>query len=141
MLVAAPDIVLVFSTTGYEGRDFLAAATRLGVSVRRASDRCHVLEDPWGDDAIPLRFEDPEGAAKELVACFRRAPPRAFVPVGDKATVICALAASGIAVGSFGPADAIRSTGLRAGPAASGASPAPPSDHASVIDMRRLRGS
>ncbi|MDX2179596.1 MAG: ATP-grasp domain-containing protein [Bryobacteraceae bacterium] len=49
-----PKILLATTTTGYQTQAFLEAARRLGVEVVVASDRCHVLENPWGDSAIPF---------------------------------------------------------------------------------------
>lgn len=98
-------ILLLFTTTGYEGRDFAAAARRLGVSCVLGTDRCHVLEDPWGDGAIPLRFEDPEGAAREIVEYARAHPIHAIVPVGDRPTVTAALASAALGL-RHNPAEA-----------------------------------
>ena len=55
-----------------------------------ATDRCHVLDDPWGDRAIALRFEDPTGAAAALAA---EARVDGIVAVGDRPAYIAALAA------------------------------------------------
>lgn len=85
-------IILVFSKTGYEFRDFLTAACELGIDAVPASDRCDQLEDPWGDAAIPLRFEDPRAAAARLVVAARQDPVAAIFGVGDAASVIAALA-------------------------------------------------
>jgi biotin carboxylase len=63
-----PRILLVAATTGYQTRSFAAAARRQGIDVTLATDRCHVLEDPWRDQAIPIRFEDAEAAAETLAA-------------------------------------------------------------------------
>jgi biotin carboxylase len=60
-------ILIVAATTGYQTRLFASAARRLGMDVALATDRCHVLEDPWGDRAIPVRFDDPFAAA-EMIA-------------------------------------------------------------------------
>jgi biotin carboxylase len=93
---AARRILLLFTTTGYEGRDFAKAAGRLGVACVLGTDRCHVLEDPWGDGAIPLRFEHPEEAAREIVEYARAHPIHAIVPVGDRPTVTAALASAAL---------------------------------------------
>ena len=53
-----PRVLLVAETTGYQIRSFVGAAERLGVEIVLASDRCHVLEDPWRDQAIPITFLD-----------------------------------------------------------------------------------
>src|SRR6202795_2917254 len=60
-------LLLFAATTGYQTRIFADAAKRLGLEVTLATDRCHVLEDPWGDHAIPVRFEDPEACRDAVV--------------------------------------------------------------------------
>ena len=55
-------LLLIAATTGYQLRAFTDAAERCGYEVAPATDRCHNLEDPWGDHAIPLRFQHPERA-------------------------------------------------------------------------------
>ncbi len=56
--------VLVFAgKLGYQTRSFDAAARKLGVELAFVTDRCHQLEDPWGDRAIAVHFESPEVAA------------------------------------------------------------------------------
>jgi biotin carboxylase len=83
-------ILLIGATTGYQTRMFAEAAQRLGFELILATDRCHVLDDPWGDHAIALRFEDPEAAANVLAA-----EPRVdgIVGVGDRPAYLAALAA------------------------------------------------
>src|SRR5262245_11607471 len=53
-------ILLFASKTGYQVREFASAAEALGVELVLATDRCHILEDPWGDRAIPVPFDYPE---------------------------------------------------------------------------------
>jgi biotin carboxylase len=84
-----PRVLLVAATTGYQTRSFTEAAHRLGIEVLLATDRCHVLEDPWRDNAIPVRFEEPEAAA-ELLA---RSSVDGVVAVADRPTVVAALTA------------------------------------------------
>src|ERR1035438_2804053 len=84
-----PRILLVAATTGYQTRSFAAAARRLGIDVILATDRCHVLEDPWRDKAIPVRFEEPEIAAEVLGDCV----VDGIVAVADRPTLVAALAA------------------------------------------------
>lgn len=95
---ARPDrrLLLLFSTTGYEAGDFAAAAEKLGVACVFGSDRCHVMEDPWQDGALPLHFEDPEGSARTIVEFARTTPVHAIVAVGDRPTVTAALASRGL---------------------------------------------
>ena len=61
-------LLLIGATTGYQTRVFAEIAERLGFDLVLATDRCHVLDDPWGDRAIALRFEDPARAAEVLAA-------------------------------------------------------------------------
>ncbi len=83
-------LLLIGATTGYQTRAFADAAERLGYELVLATDRCHVLDDPWGDRAIALRFEDPPGAADVLAAQTR---VDGIVAVGDRPAYIAALAA------------------------------------------------
>lgn len=89
-------VMLLFATTGYEGRDFVDAARRLGVACVLGTDRCHVLEDPWGDGALPLRFQHPKQAARKIVAYARTSFLDAIIPVGDRPTVTAALASANL---------------------------------------------
>jgi biotin carboxylase len=84
-----PRVLLVAATTGYQTRSFTAAAHRLGVEVVLATDRCHVLEDPWRDNAIPVRFEEPEIAAEILAGTA----VDGVVAVADRPTLVAALTA------------------------------------------------
>lgn len=84
-------ILLIAAKTGYQTRVFAEAAESLGVPIKMATDRCHVLEDPWGDHAIPLRFEEPEKAAKRLARTGHTFS--GIVAVGDRPSYIAALAA------------------------------------------------
>ena len=52
-------LLLLSNTTGYQATAFRDAAGRTGVPIVLATDRCHVLEDPWQDGAIPVRFQEP----------------------------------------------------------------------------------
>jgi biotin carboxylase len=83
-------LLVVATTTGYQLKMFREAALRLGADVSLATDRCHVLDDPWGDQAIPVRFEAPEESADAL------AQGRSFdavVAIGDRPAYLAALAA------------------------------------------------
>src|SRR6202012_2181727 len=83
-------LLLIGATTGYQTRVFADAAERLGYQLVLATDRCHVLDDPWGDRAIALRFENPLGAAAALATQDRM---DGIVAVGDRPAYIAALAA------------------------------------------------
>ncbi|HLJ44927.1 MAG TPA: ATP-grasp domain-containing protein [Bryobacteraceae bacterium] len=83
-------VVLVAATTGYQTRMFGEAAERAGINLILATDRCHVLEDPWGDRALPLKFDQPEGAADVIAAAGR---VDGIVAVGDRPAYVASLVA------------------------------------------------
>src|ERR1039457_243744 len=83
-------LLLIGATTGYQTRSFADAAERLGFDLVLATDRCHILDDPWGAHALALRFEDPEGAARTIASKTR---VDGIVAVGDRPAYIAALAA------------------------------------------------
>ena len=83
-------LLLIGATTGYQTRVFADAAKRLGYELVLATDRCHVLDDPWDDRAIALRFEDPPGASAALAS---EARADGIVALGDRPAHIAALAA------------------------------------------------
>ncbi len=79
-------LLLLTTTTGYQTRAFVEAAEKMGVAVVFATDRCHVLEDPWQDGALALRFEDAEKSAAHVVEYARSNPIDAVVSLGDRPT-------------------------------------------------------
>jgi biotin carboxylase len=93
------------TTTGYQTRAFGEAAERLGVDLVFATDRCHMLEDPWQDDAIAIRFYDEEQSALAIVGAARDRPFDGLLVVGDRPTVIAARAAAALGLSAH-PAEA-----------------------------------
>ncbi len=85
-------LLLLCTTTGYQMRSFVEAARKLGLAVALGTDRCHVLEDPWQDGALPLHFEDPDGSAKQIVEYASTHRLDAIVSVGDRPTPAAARA-------------------------------------------------
>lgn len=83
-------LLLVAATTGYQTRVFAEAGERLGLDVVLATDRCHVLDDPWGDQALAVRFEKPEWSAEELA---RTEHFDGIAAVGDRPALLAAMAA------------------------------------------------
>ena len=112
-------ILLVAATTGYQTRSFDEAAARLGFELALATDRCHVLEDPWRDRAFPIKFEAPALAGRfdgvvavgdrPAVAAAHLAvqlslpfhPPEAAARARDKHATRRAFAAAGLNVPPF----------------------------------------
>jgi biotin carboxylase len=96
MTGAKKRILLFAATTGYQVHSFAEAAERLGCELVLATDRCHVLDDPWGDQAIAARTEDPAG----------RGPFDGVLAVGDDPAVEAAQAAERLGL-RFSPPDAV----------------------------------
>ena len=91
--MATKRLLVVASKMGYQTRVIADAAHRLGVTVSLATDRCHMLEDPWGDHAIPVHFDNLEESAAEAAA------GRSFdaiVAVDDRPAYLAALIAERI---------------------------------------------
>ncbi len=93
-------LLVVATTTGYQIKMFREVARRLGLEICLATDRCHVLDDPWGDQAIPVRFEAPEESAAAL------ANGRSFdaiVAIGDRPAYLAALASESLGLAFHRP--------------------------------------
>ena len=91
--------VLVFAgKLGYQTRSFDAAARKLGVELAFVTDRCHQLEDPWGDRAIAVHFESPEAAAYTVMEEVRRSGESVdgILALGDRPAVAGAYVARGL---------------------------------------------
>jgi biotin carboxylase len=83
-------VLIIATTTGYQIRSFGEAAEKLGVRLVFASDRCDQLDDPWWDQAIPIRFHDELGAVHAIVEAFGGTPPDGVIAVGDRPVVVAA---------------------------------------------------
>jgi hypothetical protein len=95
-------VLLFAATTGYQVRSFADAAERVGVDLTLATDRCHVLDDPWGDNAIPVRF-DGEMNVDAVIGCGTF---DGVVAVGDRPAMAAACAAEKLGL-RFSPAEAV----------------------------------
>lgn len=83
-------VLLTATTTGYQIRAFGEAAERLGVRLVFASDRCDQLDDPWWDQAIPVRFHEETRSTDAVAAALKDAPPNGIVAVGDRPVILAA---------------------------------------------------
>jgi len=83
-------VLLLATTTGYQTRAFGEAAERLGVDLVFATDRCDMLDDPWHDAALAIRFYDEAASVATILDAAKRSPIDAVVAVGDRPTVIAA---------------------------------------------------
>jgi biotin carboxylase len=83
-------VLILATTTGYQTRAFGEAAERLGVELVFATDRCHLIEDPWQDGAVAIRFNDEEASVAAILASADDRPIDGIVVVGDRPAVIAA---------------------------------------------------
>ena len=99
----APRLLLFAATTGYQTRAFADAACRLEVELTLATDRCHILEDPWGDRALAVKFDQIAESVNQLQGLHFDG----IVAVGDRPAVLAAAAAEILGV-PFHPLAAAR---------------------------------
>jgi biotin carboxylase len=86
-------LLLFASKLGYQTRSFEQAAEKHGVELIYVTDRCHQLDDPWEDRAIPVHFENPEVAAFGAVERARSGGVDGILALGDRPAVAAAYAA------------------------------------------------
>ena len=93
--------VLVFaSKLGYQTRSLDEAARKLAVDILFVTDRCHQLDDPWGDRAIAVHFESPDAAAYAVLEAVRADGQAVdgILTFGDRPAVAAAYVARGLAL-------------------------------------------
>lgn len=96
MTISSKRLLLFTGKLGYQTRSFEEAARKLGVQLVYVTDRCHQLEDPWGDRATPVHFETPEVAAYTVMEAFRGKDVGGILALGDRPAVAAAYAARGL---------------------------------------------
>jgi ATP-grasp domain/L-amino acid ligase C-terminal domain 2/ATP-grasp N-terminal domain len=104
-----PRILLFASTTGYQVHSFAEAAGRLGFELILATDRCHVLDDPWGDRATAVRFDGSvqfDNPTAGFEALRARSPFDGVLAVGDQPALVAAQAAESLGL-EFSPPAAV----------------------------------
>jgi len=99
-----PRILLFTSKLGYQTRAFDAAAKKLGVDLVFVTDRCHQLDDPWHDRAVPVRFETPEEAAYAVIQAQAGQRVDGVLALGDRPTLAAAYVARGLGIPHNHPA-------------------------------------
>jgi biotin carboxylase len=100
-----PRVLVLATTTGYQTRAFGDAAARAGTELVFATDRCHLIHDPWRDHAIPIRFYDEDSSVAAIVEKAAVRPIDGLIVVGDRPTVIAARVAERLGL-PWHPADA-----------------------------------
>jgi len=94
----AKRLLLFTAKLGYQTRSFEDAARKLGVQLVYVTDRCHQLEDPWGDQAIPVHFESPEKAVYTVMEALRGEEVTGVLALGDRPAAAAAYAARGLGI-------------------------------------------
>jgi biotin carboxylase len=87
--VPRPRLLLFAATCGYQIRSFAESARKLGVSLTLATDRCHILDDPWGDGAIAVKFD----RIADSLEMLRGHQCDGVAAVGDRPALLAAAAA------------------------------------------------
>jgi biotin carboxylase len=83
-------VLLLTTTTGYQTRMFDDAASRLGIQLTYATDRCDQLDDPWRDRAIAVRYHEEWRSVDAVLKTIEHTPVHGVVAVGDRPTVMAA---------------------------------------------------
>jgi len=102
----AKRLLLFTAKLGYQTRSFEGAARKLGVQLVYVTDRCHQLEDPWGDQAIAVHFESPETAAYAVMEAIHSQEVGGILALGDRPAAAAAYAARGLGIRYNHPAAA-----------------------------------
>jgi biotin carboxylase len=98
-------VLLFTSKLGYQTRSFDEAARKLGADLLFVTDRCHQLDDPWGDRAIPVHFESPDSAAYSVLEAVRGGDVvDGILALGDRPAVAAAYVARGLGLQHNHPA-------------------------------------
>jgi hypothetical protein len=96
-MTTSPKRLLLFTgKLGYQTHSFEEAALRMGIQLVYVTDRCHQLEDPWGDRAIAVHFENPEVAAYAVMETLRGQSVDGLLALGDRPAAAAAYAARGL---------------------------------------------
>ncbi len=95
-------LLLFAATTGYQIRVFAESARRIGLELTLATDRCHILDDPWNDRALPVKFD----RVPESLEVLEGMSFDGIAAVGDRPAVLAAEAAARLRVPFHPPAAA-----------------------------------
>jgi biotin carboxylase len=101
-------VLLLLPTSTYRTRDFLDAASSLGVEVVVGSEEPSTLETHQPGRLLTLDFLDPESAAARVRELHTRNPIDAVVPVDEETAVAAAAIASALGLPHNPPEAAVR---------------------------------
>jgi hypothetical protein len=97
-------LILFTNKLGYQTRSFEEAARKHAVEIIYVTDRCHQLEDPWGDRAIAVHFEAAQSAAANVVEALKGKRIDGIVALGDSPSVAAAYTARELGISYNHPA-------------------------------------
>jgi ATP-grasp domain/L-amino acid ligase C-terminal domain 2 len=121
----AKRLLLFTNKLGYQTRSFEDVAQKNGVEIIYVTDRCHQLQDPWGDHAVAAHFESPQAEAATIIEALRGKQIDGILALGDRPVVAAAYAARDLGIPYHHPAaveacrsklrmrEVFRDTGLR----------------------------
>ena len=121
----AKRLLLFTNKLGYQTRSFEEVARKNGVEIIYVTDRCHQLQDPWGDHAIAAHFESPQSEAATIIEALGGKQIDGIVALGDRPVVAAAYTARDLGIPYHHPAaveacrsklrirEVFRDTGLR----------------------------
>jgi biotin carboxylase len=101
-------VLLLWPTSTYRTRDFLDAASSLGVEVVVGSEEASTLESFQPGRLLTLDFLDPGGAAARVRDFHDRYPLDAVVPVDEETAVAAAAIAASLGLSHNPPEAAVR---------------------------------
>ncbi len=97
-------LLLFTNKLGYQTRSFEEAARKHATEIIYVTDRCHQLEDPWGDRAIAVHFESAQSAAADVVAALNGKSVDGILALGDSPSVAAAYTARELGISYNHPA-------------------------------------
>jgi hypothetical protein len=97
-------LLLFTNKLGYQTRNFEEAAQKHATEIIYVTDRCHQLEDPWGDRAIAVHFESAQSAAASVVAALNGKSVDGILALGDSPSVAAAYTARELGISYNHPA-------------------------------------
>jgi biotin carboxylase len=93
-----PRLLIFTAKLGYQTRSFDDVARELCADLVFVTDRCHKLDDPWGDRAMPVHFESPDAAAYAVLEAVRGQNFDGILALGDRPAVAAAYVARGLGI-------------------------------------------
>jgi ATP-grasp domain/L-amino acid ligase C-terminal domain 2 len=97
-------LLLFTNKLGYQTRSFEEAAQKHETEIIYVTDRCHQLEDPWGDRAIAVHFESAQSAASNVVEALNGKSVDGILALGDAPSVAAAYTARELGISYNHPA-------------------------------------